>query len=71
MNPSKDNVWNAEVENIDSVKKAKAKLILDFGLNRPGPERVTIEVLRQLIKDKPDRMCQTARRWLHNHHPES
>jgi flagellar biosynthesis/type III secretory pathway M-ring protein FliF/YscJ len=55
----------------DILEKAKSKLIMDFGLDQAAPERVTIEVLQQLIKEKPDRMCQAVRRWLHNQRPEN
>ena len=51
-------------ENQDEIESAKSKLIMDFGLEKPKPERVTLEVLKQLIREKPDRMSQAIRRWL-------
>lgn len=49
----------------DELAKAKAKLIMDFGLEQKAPERVTVEVLRQLIRERPERMTQAVRKWLH------
>ena len=43
----------------------KSKLIMDFGLDQERPERVTIEVLKQLIRAKPERMSQAIRQWMH------
>ena len=40
------------------------KLIMDFGLGKKQPERVNIEVLRDMIKDNPDAMAVAARRWM-------
>jgi len=54
-----------DLDGPDSLEKAKSKLIMDFGLNRPAPERITIEVLKQLIREKPERICQAVRQWLH------
>ena len=51
-------------DDLEYLEKAKSKLIMDFGLEQPKVERVTIEVLKQLIRDKPDRMSQAIRRWL-------
>ena len=46
------------------VEEAKQKLIMDFGLGKKQPERVNIEVLRDMIKDNPQSMAVAARRWL-------
>jgi hypothetical protein len=46
------------------VEKAKAKLIMDFNLGQPTPEKVTIEVLKQLIRDKPEKISIAIRKWL-------
>lgn len=48
----------------DEIEKAKSKLIMDFGLEQSKPERVTLEVLKQLIREKPERMSQVVRKWL-------
>ncbi|MBI2946485.1 MAG: hypothetical protein HYY23_02490 [Verrucomicrobia bacterium] len=49
---------------LEEIESAKSKLIMDFGLEQPKPERVTLEVLKQLIREKPDKMSQAIRRWL-------
>ena len=64
MKRSETNSEGGADEDIQSIEKAKSKLIMDFGLDQAAPERVTIEVLQQFIKEKPDRMCQAVRRWL-------
>lgn len=48
------------------IERAKSKMILDFGLEQKRPERVTLEVLRQLIRDNPQRMTRAIRDWLRN-----
>ena len=37
---------------------------MDFGLGKQRPERVNIEVLRDMITDSPEQMSVAARRWL-------
>lgn len=49
----------------EAVKKAKSKLIMDFGLEKPKLEHINLEVLKQLIRERPDRMSQIIRGWLH------
>jgi hypothetical protein len=71
MKRSETNSEDSASEGIQSIQKAKSKLIMDFGLDQSAPERVTIEVLQQLIKEKPERMCKAARRWLSNQRPEN
>jgi flagellar biosynthesis/type III secretory pathway M-ring protein FliF/YscJ len=56
--------FDSETEQ-DEVQKAKSKLVMDFGLNQSQPERITIEVLKQLIREKPEKISQAVRRWLH------
>ena len=46
------------------IEEQKQKLIMDFGLGKKQPERVNIEVLRDMIKDNPESMAVAARRWL-------
>lgn len=48
------------------IERAKSKMIMDFGLEQKRPERVTLEVLRQLIRDNPQRMTRAIRDWLRN-----
>ncbi len=51
-------------EDIEVIEQEKQKLIMDFGLGKKQPERVNIEVLRDMIKENPDVMTAAARRWL-------
>ena len=51
-------------DDVEVVEEAKQKLIMDFGLGKKQPERVNIEVLRDMIKDDPDAMAVASRRWL-------
>ena len=51
-------------DDVEVVEEAKQKLIMDFGLGKKQPERVNIEVLRDMIKDNPDAMAVAARRWM-------
>ena len=53
-----------EEDDVEVVEEAKQKLIMDFGLGKKQPERVNIEVLRDMIKDNPQSMAVAARRWL-------
>jgi hypothetical protein len=49
----------------EEVQKVKSKLLLDFGLGQKTPERVTIEVLQQMIRERPEKISRALRRWLH------
>jgi flagellar M-ring protein FliF len=51
-------------EDVEVIEQEKQKLIMDFGLAKKQPERVNIEVLRDMIKDNPESMAVAARRWL-------
>jgi flagellar M-ring protein FliF len=53
-----------EEENVEVIEEQKQKLIMDFGLGKKQPERVNIEVLRDMIMDDPDAMAVASRRWL-------
>jgi flagellar M-ring protein FliF len=53
-----------EEGDVEVVQAAKSKLVMDFGLGQQRPERVTIEVLKQLIRENPAKMSQAARAWL-------
>ena len=59
----------AEADDDDAselVQEEKKKMVMDFGLSKQRPERVTIEVLKDLIRDNPQKMTQAARVWLTN-----
>ncbi|MGY8649439.1 MAG: flagellar basal-body MS-ring/collar protein FliF [Verrucomicrobiia bacterium] len=51
-------------EDVEVIEQEKQKLIMDFGLAKKQPERVNIEVLRDMIKESPESMAVAARRWL-------
>ena len=53
-----------EKEDVEVIRQEKQKLIMDFGLGKRRPERVNIEVLRDMIRENPDAMSTAARRWL-------
>jgi hypothetical protein len=51
-------------DDVEVIEQEKQKLIMDFGLTKDQPERVNIEVLRDMITDSPETMAVAARRWL-------
>jgi flagellar M-ring protein FliF len=51
-------------EDVEELQAAKSKLVMDFGLGQQAPERITIEVLKQLIRENPAKMSQAARIWM-------
>jgi flagellar M-ring protein FliF len=51
-------------EDVEELQAAKSKLVMDFGLGQQAPERITIEVLKQLIRENPAKMSQAARSWM-------
>jgi flagellar biosynthesis/type III secretory pathway M-ring protein FliF/YscJ len=56
-------------DDLENLHAEKSKLIMDFGLDHQKPERVTIEVLKRLIRDKPEKMSQAIRQWMHPDRP--
>ncbi|SVB28488.1 uncharacterized protein METZ01_LOCUS181342, partial [marine metagenome] len=54
----------SEEEEVEMITQEKKKLVMDFGLGKKQPERVTVEVLKDLIEEKPEKMSQAARSWL-------
>lgn len=53
-----------EEDDVEMVQQEKQKLVMDFGLGQKRPERVTVEVLKDLIVENPGKMSQAARSWL-------
>ena len=51
-------------DDVEMITEEKKKLVMDFGLGEKQPERVTVEVLKDLINEKPDKMSKAARSWL-------
>ncbi|MDG2212832.1 MAG: flagellar basal-body MS-ring/collar protein FliF [Verrucomicrobiota bacterium] len=54
----------ATEDDVEVIEQEKQKLIMDFGLKDNQPERVNIEVLRDMITESPETMAVAARRWL-------
>ena len=54
-------------ELVAEMRQSTSKARMEFGLERPQPERVNIRVLQQLIREKPDRMTVAVKRWLRGH----
>ena len=55
---------DAQGSDVEMITEEKKKLVMDFGLGEEQPERVTVEVLKDLISEKPDKMSKAARSWL-------
>ena len=72
MNPPFEYDFDSDFddEEGDDIEKEKSKMLMDFGLDKNKPEKVTIEVLQRFIKDNPDKMYQAARQWLHFRNPK-
>ena len=51
-------------EDVEMINREKKKLVMDFGLGQARPDRVTVEVLKVLIVQKPETMGRVAKRWL-------
>jgi flagellar M-ring protein FliF len=51
-------------EDSEAAQEQKKKMKMDFGLSKQRQERVTLEVLKDLIRDNPQKMTQAARAWL-------
>ncbi len=62
--PDDSSTVPSDGEDIEMITEEKKKLVMDFGLGEEQPERVTVEVLKDLIAEKPDKMSQAARSWL-------
>ncbi|MFM8878852.1 MAG: hypothetical protein ACKOKG_06920, partial [Verrucomicrobiota bacterium] len=62
----KEGAEEAEEEDDQEAQEKKKKMKMDFGLSKQRPERVTLEVLKDLIRDNPQKMVQAARAWLVN-----
>jgi len=56
-------VLPAKGDELEEFQTAQRKLVLDFGLELP-PEKIILEVLKDLIQENPIRLRQAARIWL-------
>ena len=54
----------SEEDDVEMITQEKKKLVMDFGIGKKQPERVTVEVLKDLIDEKPEKMSHAARSWL-------
>lgn len=45
-------------------RPAQADVVKDFDLDADRPDRVTVEVLRDLVRQNPEKMSEAARAWL-------
>ena len=62
--PTKGPEEEIEDDEVEMITQEKKKLVMDFGIGKKQPERVTVEVLKDLIEEKPEKMSQAARSWL-------
>ncbi len=62
--PGGEGSGDEEAEDDQEAQEKKKKMKMDFGLSKQRPERVTLEVLKDLIRDNPQKMVQAARAWL-------
>lgn len=53
-----------EQDDIEIIEQEKKKLVMDFRAQQKHPERVTMEVLKDMVKSDPNTMGQAARKWL-------
>ncbi|MSU42278.1 MAG: hypothetical protein EXS22_09850 [Pedosphaera sp.] len=53
-----------EADEIQIIQREKQKLVMDFRAQTRQPERVTIEVLREMVQREPAKMSLAARHWL-------
>ena len=51
-------------ENVEVIEQKKQKLVMDFQQKTQHPERMTMEVLKDMVKKAPDTLSQAARNWL-------
>jgi len=58
MSDHKDN------NEIIEIIQQKKKLVMDFRRKTKQPERVTVEVLKDMVKENPASLSQAARKWL-------
>ncbi|MDP6034781.1 MAG: hypothetical protein QGG55_01935 [Verrucomicrobiota bacterium] len=53
-----------EEENVEVIQQKKQKLVMDFQHKTQHPERMTMEVLKDMVKKDPNTLSQAARNWL-------
>ena len=60
--PEKD--ASLEEDDVELVRQAKKKLVMDFGLGQSRPTRVNIEVLKDMIRTDPDKLGRALSKWM-------
>ena len=53
-----------EEEDVEVIQQKKQKLVMDFQQKTQHPERMTMEVLKDMVKKDPNTLSQAARKWL-------
>ena len=51
-------------ESIEIIQQKKLKLVMDFRQKTQHPERMTMEVLKDMVKKDPSTLSRAARNWL-------
>ena len=54
----------ADEDDIKIIEQEKKKLVMDFRAKEKHPERVTMEVLKDMVRSNPESMGRAARKWL-------
>ncbi|MBL67421.1 MAG: hypothetical protein CMO74_03050 [Verrucomicrobiales bacterium] len=54
----------AREEQVEVIQQKKQKLVMDFQQQTQHPERVTMEVLKDMVQKNPGTLSQAARQWL-------
>ena len=62
--PEKDASLEVEKDDVELVRQAKKKLVMDFGLGQSRPTRVNIEVLKDMIRTDPDKLGRALSKWM-------
>ncbi len=53
-----------EEESVEIIEQKKQKLVMDFRQKTQHPERMTMEVLKDMLKKDPEILSQAAKKWL-------
>ena len=56
------NIWQIII--VEVIQQKKQKLVMDFRQKTQHPERMTMEVLKDMVKKDPQILSQAARKWL-------
>ena len=53
-----------EEESVEVIQQKKQKLVMDFRQKTQHPERMTMEVLKDMVEKDPSTLSRAARNWL-------